>query len=334
MKSETSLEKEINEAATKIEGRQEKIEKDLEILAAKIGTYTTWAWVFVCAGIFIGVFSIIVYLSTNTEKGFGLNLLGDFMAGTVSSIWSLAGLFFIYVAFLGQKQQLLNQQLEIMYSQLEVKYTRLELAGQKVEMKQQNETLKLQKFENTFFNLLSLHHQIVDGIDEIEAKITSGNSRTSWHRTGSMTENRTYEYVTIKGRDVFKKWFIELYNIIDLQPEKNYIDHYMVIYSEVQTDFGHYFRNLYRIIKFIDETNFSIDSLENFNIKYAYTSMVRAQLSDFELLFIFYNCLSINGIEKFKPYVERYCLFKNLPKDKVHNSDLIELYEEKAFNRT
>ncbi|MFC5625262.1 putative phage abortive infection protein [Algoriphagus winogradskyi] len=333
MKSEIYLEKEINKAATKIEGRQEKIEKDLEILAAKIGTYTTWAWVFVWAGIFIGVFSIIVYLCTNTEKGFGLNLLGDFMAGTVSSIWSLAGLFFIYVAFLGQKQQLLNQQLEIMYSQLEVKYTRLELAGQKKEMKQQNETLKLQKFENTFFNLLSLHHQIVEGIDEIEAKITSGTTRQPWGRSASHSDKSTYQHVTIKGRDVFKKWFIELSGIIEQQPDKGYLDHYLDIYSIIQTDFGHYFRNLYRIIKFIDEANFNSEPTEDFNIKYSYTSMVRAQLSDFELLFLFYNCLSVNGIEKFKPLVEKYCLFKNLPQEKLHDPLLIELYKSSAFRQ-
>lgn len=28
--------------------------------------------------------------------------LGDFLGGTVGSLWSLAGLIFVYVAFLGQ----------------------------------------------------------------------------------------------------------------------------------------------------------------------------------------------------------------------------------------
>ena len=115
-----TLEKEIEEASDRIDKRQGEIESELQRLISKIKTYTFWAWAFVCLGALVIIFSIFFYVCRNTEGGFGLNLLGDFMAGTVASIWSLAGLFFIYVAFLGQKQQLLNQQLEIMYSQLEV----------------------------------------------------------------------------------------------------------------------------------------------------------------------------------------------------------------------
>lgn len=339
MTTEIELEKEIREASTRIEGRQSKIESELEDLSKKIIKFTSWAWIFVWVGFAVGVFSIIIFYCKNTEDGFGLNLLGDFMSGTVASIWSLAGLFFIYVAFLGQKQQLLNQQLEIMYSQLEVKYTRLELAGQKLEMKEQNETLKLQKFENTFFNLLSLHHQIVDGIDEIEAKETSRGGRDLLKERSSFAahvdrnENKTVEHVIIRGRDVFKNSYQYLMNRIERKPETNFLDNYMVVYSSVQTDFGHYFRNLYRIIKFIDESHFITDMTENFKTQYKYTSMVRAQLSDYELLWLFYNCLSSNGKEKFKPYIEKFALFKNLPKEKVHNQELIAEYDRNAYER-
>jgi hypothetical protein len=47
---------------------------------------------------------------------FAFNEYGDFVGGVVASIWSLAGLMFIYVAFLGQKLQLLLQQLELRYT--------------------------------------------------------------------------------------------------------------------------------------------------------------------------------------------------------------------------
>lgn len=339
MTTEIELEQEIREVSIRIEARQSKIESELENLSKKIIKFTSWAWIFVWIGFAVGIVSIIIFYNKNTENGFGLNLLGDFMSGTVASIWSLAGLFFIYVAFLGQKQQLLNQQLEIMYSQLEVKYTRLELAGQKLEMKKQNETLKLQKFENTFFNLLSLHHQIVDGIDEIEAKETSKGGRDLLKERSSFVahvnrnENKTVEHVIIRGRDVFKNSYQYLMNRIERKSETDFLDNYMVVYSSVQTDFGHYFRNLYRIIKFIDETQFMEDETKNFQNQYKYTSMVRAQLSDYELLWLFYNCLSTNGKEKFKPYIEKFALFKNLPKEKVHNQELITKYNRSAFGR-
>ena len=282
MTTEIELEKEIREASIRIEARQSNIESELENLSKKIIKFTSWAWIFVWIGFAIGIVSIIIFYYKNTEDGFGLNLLGDFMSGTVASIWSLAGLFFIYVAFLGQKQQLLSQQLEIMYSQLEVKYTRLELAGQKLEMKEQNETLKLQKFENTFFNLLSLHHQIVDGINEIEAKETSKGGRDILKERSSFVahvhrnENKTVEHVIFRGRDVFKNSYQYLMNRIERKSETDFLDNYMVVYSSVQTDFGHYFRNLYRIIKFIDETQFMEDETKNFQNQYKYTSMVRA----------------------------------------------------------
>ncbi|WP_294198124.1 putative phage abortive infection protein [uncultured Chryseobacterium sp.] len=338
MTTEIELEREIREASIRIEERQSKIESELDNLSKKIIKFTFWAWGFVWVGFAVGVFSIIMFYYTNTEKEFGLNLLGDFLSGAVASIWSLAGLFFIYVAFLGQKQQLLNQQLEIMYSQLEVKYTRLELAGQKLEMKEQNETLKLQKFENTFFNLLSLHHQIVDGIDEIEAMETSKGVRNllkerSFASHINKNENRTIEHITIKGRDVFKNSYQYLMNRIESNSGNNFLDNYLIVYSAVQTDFGHYFRNLYRIIKFIFETQFTDDQKENFKIQYKYTSMVRAQLSDYELLWLFYNCLSSNGKEKFKPYIEEFALFKNLPKEKLHNQGLIAEYDKNAYGK-
>ena len=44
--------------------------------------------------------------------------------------------------------------------------------------------------------------------------------------------------------------------------------------------------------------------------------MLRAQMSDYELGLVFYNCLSDNGIEKFKPLAEKYALFNNI-RDKV-----------------
>jgi hypothetical protein len=163
--TQMELETEIQEANDRIEKRESEINTELSTLETNIKSYSNWAWGFVWAGIVISILSVLYFICANTDKGFALNLLGDFLGGSVASLWALAGLFFIYVAFLGQKQQLLNQQLELMYSQLEVKYTRLELAGQKQEMKEQNLTLRQQKFENTFFQLINLFSSIVNSLD-------------------------------------------------------------------------------------------------------------------------------------------------------------------------
>jgi len=85
---------------------------------------------------------------------------------------------------------------------------------------------------------------------------------------------------------------------------------------------GHYFRNLYTIIKIVDRS-----SVEN---KRDYTNIIRAQLSSSELVLLFYNCISPWG-RKFKPLVERYALLKTLPEDALADERDRSLYEPSAF---
>jgi len=310
-----NIEKDIEFATQRIEIRQIEIESELAELASKISSFTKWAWIFVWLGGAISLVSILYYVNQNDGDGFGLNLLGDFMAGSVASIWSLAGLFFIYVAFLGQKQQLLNQQLEIMYSQIEVKYTRLELSGQKVEMKEQNDTLRQQKFENTFFQLLSLFTSIVNSLD-LRQSISKGE-------------------VFSTGRDCFEHFYKQLtsflHHSINNQSSLNIqssrieqaLDAYDILYDSNKSDMSHYFRTLYHIIKFVDKSN-----VEN---KKQYTSIVRAQLSSYEQVILFYNCLHNNGRDKFKPLIETYAIFKNLDVSLIYNKDHLKEYEQGAY---
>ncbi|MCD4834699.1 MAG: putative phage abortive infection protein [Bacteroidales bacterium] len=302
-----TLEQEIQKATSKIEDKKSIIDNEIQNLNSKINIYTKWAWTFVWVGIIVTLFAIIFYISENNETGFGLNLLGDFMAGTVASVWSLAGLFFIYVAFLGQKQQLLNQQLEIMFSQLEVKYTRLELAGQKEEMKEQNATLKQQKFENTFFQLLANHNTIVNSLD----LSGSGSQRA----------------IIATGRDCFVVFYSRLNAKLPggvTLTLNMVINSYLAFFKENVADLGHYFRNLYHIIKFVDTSD-----IED---KKQYTNFVRAQLSAGELIILFYNCLSEYGFEKFKPLIEKYSLLKNIDDSLIFNLADKDVYEKTAFH--
>ncbi|WP_233900529.1 putative phage abortive infection protein [Tenacibaculum piscium] len=308
---EKDLEHEILKASSRIENRQGKINIEISELSIKIKTFTNWAWIFVWIGFGITLFGTVYYIFKNTEVGYGLNLLGDFMAGTVSSIWSLAGLFFIYVAFLGQKQQLLNQQVEIMFSQLEVKYTRLELAGQKKEMATQNATLIQQKFENTFFQLLGLFNNISNTID-----ITSGQK-------------------TYTGRDCFKVLYEMLKSTCKNEKVKSatggkitfeeLMEGYSIFYKLNMSDLSHYFRTIYHIFKFIDTSE--IDNKER------YTSLVRSQLSSYEQILIFYNCLHSNGLKKFKPLLEKYMVFKNIDDSLILNQKHKKRYEDVAFGK-
>lgn len=384
-----NLKEEIDSSIARIEQREKDVITEIKKLEKKVSKYNNWAWFFVILGGIIGIGASFIFFCI---KGFcfcdfELNLLGDFLAGSMGAIWSLAGLFFIYVAFLGQKQQLLNQQLEIMYNQLELKYTRHELAGQQQEMKNQNKTLKIQNFENTFFSLLNLLSKIIDSIsikNERSQEIIS-SSRGSFslfynELISIINKNIDDEIVTVKNLEVstildsynelyeknkknkddytefytelttkFKKYqnnddsqhqaikvsmssyqklydenatksadFYKIYgDLVKIMNKKYDNDNYDIeninidsliksydkLYNKNQSDLGHYFRSIYHIIKFIDKSD--IEDKKN------YIGFLRAQLSSYEQIIIFYNCLHPYG-KKLKILAEKYSLFKSI----------------------
>lgn len=249
--------------------------------------------------------------------------IGD-MFGTINSLYSGLALAGIILTILLQKKEL--------------KLQREELRDTRKEFETQNETLKIQRFENTFFNLLNQHHQIVNAIDLRYYKKKEKNIvflSQQFSRSSSPAEEK--EIVIINGRDVFRYRYNQMFK--DLEIEENnleYEDIYMKHYEQAQTDFGHYFRNLYRMIKIVEQADFfynieKVNADQIFEIKYKYTCIIRAQISDYELLWLFYNCLSINGKDKFKDYIERYSLLKNLPKNLLPFKTHLDLYNNTAY---
>ncbi len=241
--------------------------------------------------------------------------LGD-MFGTVNALFS--GLAFAGIIF-----TILLQRKELSFQRKELRETRAEFVIQ-------NKNLKIQRFENTFFNLLELHNQIVNDMDykkQIGDRINSDQTRT------------------VKGRAVFKDRFKKFNAKIKQESDINKL--YLDFFEQRKAAFGHYLRNLYQIFKMIHETEFISASELNIDIsnednkhkydlcnyiqRYRYTSIVRAQLSDYELLLLFYNCLSDNGVEKFKPLVEEYAILKNLPQKDVKQKKLLDLFKSSAY---
>lgn len=225
----------------------------------------------------------------------------------------------------------------ILLQRLELKYQRDELKETRKEFQTQNETLKLQRFENTFFNLLSLHHQIVDSIDfsyyKNKNKGGSPITRRDYTTHGLGRGVQDEELITIKGRDVFRNRYQSLSRRTRFDNLDDCLRVYIQEYETIQSDFGHYFRNLYRMVKLVHETEFldTTVTADLYKIRYKYTSIIRSQLSDYELLWLFYNCLSKNGIEKFKRLVEEYSLLKNLPQDKLISIHHKVKYNPQAF---
>ncbi|WP_224483476.1 putative phage abortive infection protein [Robertkochia aurantiaca] len=273
---------------------------------------------------FIGILAVLLILGLWLYTYYELKDMPANERGTLGDMFGTVNALFSGLAFAGIILTILLQKKELGYQRKELQETRAEFIIQ-------NKTLKTQRFENTFFNLLELHNQIVNDID-YEKKLIPADPFTDKTRT-------------VKGRDVFQDKFNNLNREIKEDIDANKL--YLRFYEKSKTDFGHYFRNLYRIFKMIHETEF-VSSTElnldltipenkekydlcNYIQRYRYTSIVRAQLSDYELLLLFYNCLSDNGKDKFKPLVEEYAILKNMPTNDIKQKKLLDIFEPSAY---
>ena len=202
----------------------------------------------------------------------------------------------------------------------ELRLQRQDLALQREEFSTQNDTLKLQRFENTFFNMLSMQQEIVNNLYYKEFEKDHNVEDAPDPGNGRIRKEVIIERV-IQNRELFSFAFNEIpHDIIDgnarnkrvsgirwylyYEGLSNYNDSYAASY------FDHYFRHLYTIIKFVDRSDFL-----SFDEKYKYTTMVRATLSRYELIWLYYNGLSDVGKKKFKTLIERYSLLKNIRED-------------------
>jgi len=293
----------------------------------KITVCTKVAWICVIVGFLVAVPGVWLFWremhgGTGTASPLGnLSSLGSYLQGAVQSLWSLAAFLFIYVAFLGQKQQLKlqSEQFEIEQRRQEeqIKQQQGELEDQRLQFKIQNESIMRQAFESSFFQLLNLHNQIVTAM-----------------RGRGILDNKEYF-----GRACFEQWFNDSKKIQFSRAEGNTsvpmnvtaVERYMWLYNARQGELGHYFRNLYHVIKFVKETEAlkNADAAIEYNNRRRYTSLVRATLSQFELALLFYNGLSDNG-EKFKPLIVEFGLLENFDRDALYNRPEDEkLYDDK-----
>src|ERR1044072_9130981 len=70
---------------------------------------TQLAWLLVWSGLALSAYGYAAFIGTTPIRHVDrvdLAALGSFLQGAVASVWSLAAFIFIYVAFLGQQEEL------------------------------------------------------------------------------------------------------------------------------------------------------------------------------------------------------------------------------------
>ncbi len=265
--------------------------------------YENYAKTFIALGAVCFLIAIVLFLLKIPGKSISLPInpdafaaFGNLASGSVGLFWSLAGIILFYGALRLQRVTLQEQRDEFIES------TRI---------------LQFQKFDSTFFNLLNQHNEIVNAITVTSA--TAPPRTVTGRECFATLYNYVWGYITRVGASqggVPNR---------DLDLERT-LDHYQDWWEREEPRAGHYFRNLYNLIKLIDRNDNMM-----YEEKKTYTNIVRAQLSSYELLLLFYNCLSSYGSEKFKPLVEKYHLLKTVPGDKLINERHRDAYDLSAF---
>lgn len=248
--------------------------------------------------------------------------------GAINALF--AGLAFagVIYAIILQKKELGLQRDELGLQRRELEYTRTEIRGQKEQLQAQNQTLQKQNFENSFFQLLDLHSEIVNSM------AIPGDSLT--------TPKRYMGAKDYSGRECFGLMLQKLEDIYQIAKEefsaamrpdedttREFMyrwlnDKYEEFFPELQPYLGHYFRHLYNIVKFVDEGGQEVAERK------FYTDLVRAQLSSTELGLLFYHGLSDRG-DGFRDLIEEYALFKHIPSESLIREEHKELYDQKAY---
>ena len=242
---------------------------------------------------------LIVGKGTNTHETAELRgLFGDSWGGVNALISALAFAGVIATLFL---------------QNADLKLQRKEMKEQRKEFEKENETLKYQRFENLFYNMMTLQQRIVD---DLKVEYDVEEFATVPLPTGGQGYENRKAHRELTGREVFRYIFEDEPFLIRVKPGQEFktrglrnVLHFkgLKAYDEFwsPTVFDHYFRHMYKILQFIDSQDFPFEE------SYRYVSLLRGTLSRHELVWVYYNALQPHHY-KLKAFVEKYSLLKNI----------------------
>jgi hypothetical protein len=238
------------------------------------------------------------YGGTGSEQG----IFGD-RFGAINALFS--GL-----AFAGLIVAIVLQRRELELQRRELRETRAEFRQQRQQMEAQTLSLRRQTFENTFFQLLRAHNDIVNAID--------------------LRDYRAGAIVKTVGRDCFRIFYARLKKAhaeLAVEGGRGLAELIAAAYDEFfrkhQADVGHYFSQLHDILDFVHASEGIA--------KPFYAGLVRGQLSTFELGLLFYHCLTARGAG-LKARVEEFGLLRELSEEILIQPQHRELYPAAAFD--
>jgi hypothetical protein len=160
------------------------------------------------------------------------------------------------------------------------------LALQRDELAESRKVFEKQQFDNTFFNLLNVYQEVVKSLHFDSLGINIGKAFFEEKRKKFYEEFAAVDKYTNNRRNAKIK--------------------YIEFYTSTKEQTANYFRTIYRIFKFISKSDISPKE------KTEYTKILRAQLSESELFFLYYNSFTEYGA-KFRTLINDFDILKHLP---------------------
>lgn len=263
---------------------------------------------------------------------------GDFVGGIVGSIWALAGVILFYVALNEQRK-------DLRINQKALKQQIKEFKLQRKELEETKNVFNIQKFDNTFFNLLGILNDIFHSMSlDTNMVNTLGRKRNNTPQTHSgngffsesliITEGWFKElplYQNIDNRKELKLKYIEhlqkafpgvsqdMYELLDNFLIDNSISSryklgFFQFYVGFHSDLDKYVSYVLQILRYLNKS-----SLINPDLDFSdYPEFIKAQLSNDEKLVI-WLCTEIKGLDQ--SLFLKYDIFKGM-KSKIELDDL------------
>lgn len=259
-------------------------------------------YVLVYLSITLGILSMIVILKMTIGDedyfiwGGNIDLdlaskFGNFIGGFVGLFWLISGVILLFLTLMLQKDQVYRLQVE-----------------------------------TQFFNMISHLNNIIEsmtgtGYDENTYTAITGRKYLSflfWKLRQDLDEDIENQ---IENKD--SAYYMMLHSLKS-NPKKVFLHNghqsgtelkllrtwiqnvYDSFYQDNKSQLGHYFRYVYHILKYIDNSSLSQKA------KKEYIDIFQSQMMDDELGLLFYHGLGSIGNEKFKPILEKYNLLYNV----------------------
>lgn len=279
--------------------------------AHKILTYSLVAGIIVSA-LWLSSWILLPYFYSVPS---GAAELGDSF-GVVNALFSGLAFVGLVTTLLMQHAELKMQREELQLTREEIKQTHQELKGQKEEIQEQNKTLRQQRFETTFFNMLSMHQNILESLVIEEA--------TPFNKHHSKIEHR--------NRQSFLYYYLKNpFTENDSTPirglKKAIQTQGLAAKNIIKTNiFNNYFNTVHTIIAYVDKS-----PRMEINQAFEYITILKALFSRYELILLFYYALSSQAPMTLKPLLEKYAFFDNLGMNLIADSTHKALYEPSAY---